>query len=478
MKASRVPTISAAKVLALAFLAAMATWLASPAWAAPCGNGNSNDDAELAACAREDLQDQVDQLRRQYQGLAEALGPRAALGLPDDQARWLHRVSGHCRIAMAGDLEQVAASPLDTAQALCLNQFIQARARDLQARMQVAAESAKAFAAQDYPPVRSTWGDRLNPGGKIPVGRFAAFYLRSGKPAPTLVATDTVAEVAINYPWAEFHDIKSEDFEGYWVGQFRYDKPTRVDVTVDQSWSQTRIVIDRKLVYEGGSNARVPFLFSPGLHTVEVEYINNWHTTRLSVAFAEATEPVAPGELRARLAELAPANAVVQFAAVYESGARDNVVTLNLAPSRVPVVLVLSSYSAVRWVINNPDQVDLRAIVYGSYAPGARVQASGRDGKVKLVPVQGGLGSYDTAPRCHCVGGLFHCEGGSLATTVQTLSSLLGFPVTGFAGEYSPKALLLPAITVTPELMADARATLERLGQERSECRKTTVLQR
>jgi hypothetical protein len=54
---------------------------------------------------------------------------------------------------------------------------------------------------------------------------------------------------------------------------------------------------------------------------------------------------------------------------------------------------------------------------------------------------------------------------------------LPGFPVTGFAGEYSPPSLALPGIAITPAVMADARAVLEGLGRERRECRKSTRIE-
>ncbi len=334
---------------------------------------------------------------------------------------------------------------------------------------------ANPASTKEYPQVASTWGDRLNPNNKAPMGRFSAHYLRSGEP-PQLIATDTVDEVSINYAWADFHGIKSQDFEGYWVGRFRYEKETPVYLTVDQSWSQTRVIVDRRLIYEGGSNARVPFVFSPGTHTVEVEYANNWHTTSLSVNFVDAEEPLTRSELSARLHALAPENSVVRFAAVYESGAQDNVVVLNLAPSRAPVILVLNSYSSVLWVVKNPNRVDLRAVVYGGHAPGSRIQTDKVDDRVPRLLVEGELGSYDASPRCTCVGGLFHCEGGSLLETVQSLSDMLGYSVAGVSGEYSPKALNVPSIVVTPEVMADARSALERVGNARRECEKTREL--
>lgn len=430
------------------------------------------DDATLVACTDKELQDQVDSVRNVYEKLAEALGTRAAANLPDDQLLWLKRVSEHCGINAPGNLEAVSTSGLDIARKLCLKRFAEVRVSDLSNRLGRAKRDAAAYSSKNYPSVPSTLGDRLNPDGKAPLGRFKAYYLRSGNPA-SLVATETVEAVSINYPWDKFHGIKAEDFEGYWVGKFHYEKETPVQLMVDQSWSRTRVIVDRKLIYEGGNNASVPFVFSPGTHKVEVEYINNWHTTRLSVMFAEAMVPVGRSELRERLRSVVPENAVVQHVAVYESGSLDNTILVTLEPASVPVVLVLSSYSAVRWVVNNPEKANLRAIVYGSYAPGARIQMKGDAMDVPRLLLQGGLGSYDATPKCHCVGGLFHCEGGSLNSTVQTVSSLLGFPVVGVSGEYSPQVLAVPKVVVTPAVMADAKAALEQIGKERHECLKT-----
>lgn len=464
-----------ARLRALLPVALAALCAVSPAQAQSCGM--PADDADVVACATKDLQEQAGNLLRAYDTLAEALGPRAATGLQDDQNQWLRRVSGFCELPDAGgDFESLVARAQKLPQALCLRSFITARIKDLNARRGRAAEQSSPPVKTDYPAVQASWGDRLNPGGKAPLGRFAAYYLRSGKPA-TLVATDTVGEISINYPWNEFHGIKSEEFEGYWVGRFRYEAETPVRIEIDQSWSRTRVIIDRKLVYEGGSNARVPFVFSPGTHTIEVEYKNNWHTTGLSVAFLDAMAPVPRGELRSRLQALAPPNAVVQLAAVYESGARDNTVALKLAPSADPVILVLSSYHAVRWVIDNSAKVDVRAIVHGSHAPGSRIQTDERDKSVPRLRVEQALGAYDVAPRCTCTAGIFHCEGGSLGATAQSVALLTGFELKGFAGEYSPHRLAVPEIVMTPQVLADARLALEQQGKAQAECRKSARMQ-
>jgi uncharacterized protein YecT (DUF1311 family) len=451
-------------MLALVFL--------SPAHAQSCDS--PTDDAEVTNCALEELQEKVTNMNRMFDKFVEALGPRAAVGVPDEQARWFDRVKGHCGVSRPGNIEATIVTGLDTASALCLARFVEARTLDLESRNEDAKRLAAEYADKDYPVVTSTWGDRLAPGVSAPLGRFNAYYLRSGATA-SLIATATVDTVSINYPWDEFHKIKSEDFEGYWTGRFQYAKATPVLISVDQSWSRTRVIIDRKLIYDGSSIARVPFVFSPGVHAVEVEFINNWHTTSLNVTFEESVEPLAKSELRSRLQSLAPANTVVQVAAVYESRSQDNTLDLTLAPLQVPVILVLASHKAVHWRITNPDGVEIRAIVYGSNAPGSRVEVAQR-GKVPRLLVRESLAAYDTMPRCDCAGGEFHCEGDNLAGTVQTLSSMLGFPVTGFSGQYNPAALVLPAIVVTPEVMGGAKANLNILTRDQAECRKTTQM--
>ena len=132
--------------------------------------------------------------------------------------------------------------------------------------------------------VITTWGDTLNPSNQVPSGRFKAFYFNSQQPRD-VIASALVDDVGISYAWSEFHNIRSEDFGAYWVGRFHVAQPATRIANISQSWSKTRIIIDKKVVYEGGSDARVPYTLSQGDHLIEVEFLNNWHTTGLAVDF-------------------------------------------------------------------------------------------------------------------------------------------------------------------------------------------------
>ena len=115
------------------------------------------------------------------------------------------------------------------------------------------------------------------------------------------------------------------------------------------------------------------YRFEPGVHKLEVEYVNNWHTTEFNVDISSEQTYLEASEIRARLGEALPADVTLYYAGVYESSAQDMSIVLNLEHTQGAVALVLSSYSPVRWHLSNPFGVDVRAVVYGAYKPGSRL---------------------------------------------------------------------------------------------------------
>jgi hypothetical protein len=55
-----------------------------------------------------------------------------------------------------------------------------------------------------------------------------------------------------------------------------------------QSWSQVRILLNRHRIYEGGKDLTSRVWLEPGSYTLEVEYLNNWHTTDFELALETA----------------------------------------------------------------------------------------------------------------------------------------------------------------------------------------------
>ena len=270
-------------------------------------------------------------------------------------------------------------------------------------------ESPVIKTAADLKIADSTWGEYLNPTDKLPKGSFQAFYINTDKPG-TVIATEFVDDIAINYAWDEFHGIESGDFGGYWVGNLEFETQEVKRIAVSQSWSKTRILINGRVLYEGGSDQSILYRFEPGVHKIEVEYVNNWHTTEFSVDISSEVSCLDRDEIKARIEANLYGHYQVYYAGVYESPSKNLKTVVNLERTARPVLLVLSSYSPVKWYLSNPYGVDVRAIVYGSSKPGATLAGEISDAVIRF-PAGSRIGSYDVSPRCRCVAGHFHCEG-------------------------------------------------------------------
>ncbi len=283
----------------------------------------------------------------------------------------------------------------------------------------------------------SSWATRLNPSGKIPNEGFRAVYFdRKNLSRPP--ATETVESIAIKYAWADFHQIDSPNFGGYWVGQLNFREATLKQITVSQSWAKARILIDGDVVFEGGESKSFDHEFSRGSHIVEVEYINNWHTTEFKVTIGDVVRESSPEEVLSYLRDHTSKNAGLNYVGIYESGSSDTRINLSVPRSGKPLVLWLSSYEAVDWNISASDHVE--AVVMSSYAPGSRL--SGILPK-KVFHMRGGPRQHTEAKRCTCSGGgIFHCEDRSdLVAIASELKQASGLSLVGYAMKYAASDL-------------------------------------
>lgn len=328
--------------------------------------------------------------------------------------------------------------------------------------------SAQAFAQESV----KTWGAVLNPGGQAPVNAFQAFYINTENPRE-VVATEVVPRISISYPYDKFHGINSQDFGAYWVGRLRFDKDETRNIEWSLSWSKARLVIDGQLVYEGSdSNLRKPFLFTRGEHRVEVEYINNWHTTSFRVTFGDQVAPLSRAQVQERLSSLGLKNPEVHYVGVYESSAQDLTLHLQVARSREPVILVLSTYDPVNWVVHEEKPGTVRAVIYGGSNLGSEV--TGVDTRKVLVLPHARVGSYEFKPRCSCTGTDYYCDKtGSVldtATAVETLTG--GWKMVSFTGAYSAKEAAIPGTLLTEELKQDVQGAVQDAARGAAQCRK------
>lgn len=290
-----------------------------------------------------------------------------------------------------------------------------------------------------YPRANSTWGQVLNSTGKVPQNSFKAFYINTNHPE-NVIATETVDKVRMNYIHDKFHAIPSEDFGAYWLGSIFLTKQQTKKISISQSWAKTRLIIDGHIVYDGGSNKELLLTLNPGHHTIEVEYINNWHTTEFSLTFLDQEEKLSNNEIKNILRQNINDEYDALYAGVYESSNKDLSLVLNISKNNKPIVLFLSSYSSIDWYISNPFNVDIKAIIYSSHSPGTSLSGEISRHTLQLPSIKR-IGSYTASKNCQCTPGGFHCSGQDLSVTKTAIEQISAFPLYGYSGKYSAASL-------------------------------------
>lgn len=323
----------------------------------------------------------------------------------------------------------------------------------------VTATQAKTLAG--FPDAGATWKSKFAL-GTVPTNTFHAVYFNTTKPTgPT--KQETVTSIDVNFPW--YYDtatgsdtayggattIRSEDFGGYWIGKFVNEKDTEMTLDISQSWSETRVIIDGKLVYKGGSNSSSTFTVPKGTHTIEVEYVNNWHTTGFSVSLTATGSTSKPltGNLK-----LGANVKDVWFAGVYESGAFDKTIALKSSIyTQTPKALFLSSYDTVKWDLGAIQTLPIETIVISSYSPGSRVVNAPAGAMVHTAS----LGyAYQAKAQCYAITTFMSCDGlRDFSNMYSKIKSVSGKELTGFTGAYSAKTLTLPGTVLTSALVKE-----------------------
>ena len=178
---------------------------------------------------------------------------------------------------------------------------------------------------EDYPDVSRTWGDTLH---VSPAGSgFNVAYMTDGdlrrinprinpyapdspgfqehynpdyypsfesaadfwrKEPQRVIAREHVGTIKAKYSWDNFKNIPSEDFAAYWAGKIQIRQAGYYRFRMKLGWASARILVNRHRIYEGGKDLTPRVWLEPGSYTLEVEYLNNWHTTDFELALETA----------------------------------------------------------------------------------------------------------------------------------------------------------------------------------------------
>lgn len=323
----------------------------------------------------------------------------------------------------------------------------------------------------NYPLANKTLGDNVNVHNALPLTGFNAYYMNEDQPS-IVVARENVAQVAMNYIYAEFHNIPSEKFLGYWLGKLRVPQDGVYEISANLSWSNVRVLIDKHIIVDASNSFPSQTVYlTKGEYKLEVEYNNNWHTVGFQFNIKPHSKAISSNDLRQNLASLnLPSNTVVYAASVYESRNRDNRISIQTPSHETrPYILLLSSYESVNWEVVGTTRPAL--ILYHNKS---NVRASGLSNTL-AVDYAISYNAFAREHDCHCSGnGHFVCSSSGRNTAsdvLQNVQSTLGYPLVGFSGEYATSALTVPQVSVNANLLNEINRAEQKRATEEKTCK-------
>lgn len=295
-----------------------------------------------------------------------------------------------------------------------------------------------------YPIQKSEWGQKYKDlVSNTEKNKFTAIYLDQSGLDNKYINKEILDKPAISYAWNDFKNIKSENFAVYYYGDLEFDKQAVKEINISQSWSKTKIYIDEFLVFDSENNSnKFLYEFTPGKHTIEIEYENNWHTVEFAV---NIIDPIVPTSLDTAAgfinADLESYN--LYYVGLYESSDRLLVTKLNVIQSEKPIVLLLSSYSSIEWQLIGDGVSKVKYILINSYNPGSLVSTNNQD--IKIFHVNEIVDEYSILPNCrNDPRGSVYCENKGLVDFNSTIKRIFGKNIDGVSGKYEANSLSVP----------------------------------
>jgi hypothetical protein len=297
---------------------------------------------------------------------------------------------------------------------------------------------------------RKSWAECLGATEDIPTGAFRAYYFdifNSGQPKFSGIVENVSVKSSgkpqsnkTNTAILDEYGIIPNNFGAFWIGNIVLDKDKMIEINIDSSNADTRILIDNKVVKDR------MILLEKGSHKVEIEHVNNWGSYGFSLSLNEAQALLAYEELKGQLDSTLPGLVHTSYVGVYGSKNGDNSITLDIEDIGQPIFLILASYDAINWILEGPGAKDIKALLISSVKSKSSIKGSGmQDVSIMYFPIMDY--TYKLESECKCQGGFF-CTIKDFFYTIDYIKTITGRTINSFSGDYDATSFSVPQTVI------------------------------
>lgn len=321
----------------------------------------------------------------------------------------------------------------------------------------------------DLSTVSQTWGKNLNPAWTIPdSGVHITYFDTTTKQVLKKETRDTLKIIGIGIQ----ENLPSpENLWVYAVWKIQILESGKYTFSLPSGWDNSRFILDKKLIFENG-NEEITLFLEKGEYTYELEYICIWHVVDIVFSWKKQAEIYTQSDIQKIFSLEDSSKYDVWYAGAYESGEFQGKIYLDIQKNDIPVILVLSSYSPVEWVVRNPYNTQIKAILFTGYTPGSEVNTWNTSIPVyELWKYFFDDIVYEILPICYGEVGYYHCEWNiqQLDRLNDFIEAMFGKTLKGFSGGYNPDTLSLPEDILTETRYTEISQQQQKLFQDKEE---------
>lgn len=307
-------------------------------------------------------------------------------------------------------------------------------------------------------PIRAIGESSMN---TAPLNYYKVYYYNTIKPSE-IVATDIVNNIGVHQSY-DYKGISSENFSATWIGNIDFKEETTKYIELSLNKASATLTIDGTKVLND------IYTFTKGMHNIQIDYTNNWHTIDFSLQFIDIEQVVEENLLIDEIKSMMNADTQIEYVGVYESDNDQQIIDVTVATNNKPIILFLSSYDAVHWKIGNGNQNNITAVILNCFNQGGSVSFSG-NASVPVITMSNLEMVYTQYPTYTKSGHGYHFENLEFNELRTQMMTLFGKKLSGFTGAYSESRLTVPEIvmdTTNTKRVDDAFAEIEQLSNQK-----------